>query len=68
MNALCEVCDRCDIRGLKCLVVVITRCRENVEIVREHAGGVRERLVKRVKAEKGREVRDKCKQIIEIID
>ena len=68
VNALCEEADRCDIRGLKCLVVVITRCRENVEIVREHAGGVRDRLAKRVKGERDREVRDKCKQIIEIID
>ena len=69
VDALCEVVDRCDIKGLKVLAVTMTRCRENVERVRESAGGgVRERLINRVKGERDREIRDKCKQIIEIID
>ncbi len=68
LNALCEVVDRCDIKGLKVLVVVMTRCRDNVERVRESTCGVREKLVTRVKGERDRDVRDKCKQIIEIID
>ena len=68
VNALCEVIDRCDIKGLKVLVVIMTRCRDNVERVRESTSGVRERLINRVKAERDRDIRDKCKQIIEIID